>query len=121
LYDVKVEPGVPPNAGLFLSDHNLWSYNVAKVISKKRSSRLKSLSEGNIPFTRTNYTIMGVGLAVIVAGYLAMWGQPIEGALPLVVSPLLLIIGYCVIVPLGILYRKSAGTEASAHKVEGAA
>jgi hypothetical protein len=121
LYDVKVEPGVPPNAGLFLSDHNLRSCNVAKVISKKRASRLKSLSEGNIPFTRTNYTIMGVGLAVIAAGYLAMWGQPIEGVLPLVVSPLLLVIGYCVLVPFGILYRKSADSNSSVQKAEGAA
>jgi hypothetical protein len=94
---------------------------VAKVISKKRASRLKSLSEGNIPFTRTNYSIMGIGLATIIAGYLAMWGQPVEGALPLVVSPLLLIIGYCVIVPLGILYRKPTDEGTHMQKAEGAA
>ncbi len=94
---------------------------MAKVISKKRAPRQKSLSEGNIPFTRTNYSIMGIGLATIVAGYLAMWGQPVEGTLPLVVSPLLLIIGYCVIVPLGILYRKSAGESSAVQKAESAA
>jgi hypothetical protein len=34
----------------------------------------------------------------------------VEGILPLVVSPILLVIGYCVVIPIGILYKK-AGTK----------
>jgi hypothetical protein len=101
-----VEPGVPPNAGLFLSTFIPRSDSVAKVV-KKKAQRQKGFSDGHIPFARENYIIMGVGIAVIVAGYLAMLEGSIEGFLPLVVSPILLVIGYCVIVPLGILYRKS--------------
>jgi hypothetical protein len=84
---------------------------VAKVV-KKKTQRQKGFSEGNIPFSRQNYVIMGVGLVVIAAGYLAMLEGSIEGFLPLVVSPILLVIGYCVIVPLGILYRKSPAAAA---------
>lgn len=87
---------------------------MAKVI-KKKPQRQKGLNEGSIPFARENYVIMGIGVAVIVAGYLSMLEGSIEGFLPLVVSPILLVIGYCVIIPLGILYKKSSlgPTEAS--------
>ena len=79
---------------------------MAKVI-KKKSQRQKGFS-GDIPLSRQNYAIMGIGVAVIVAGYLAMLQGSVEGFMPLVVSPILLVVGYCVIVPLGILYRKRA-------------
>lgn len=51
--------------------------------------------------------IMGIGIVVIAAGYLAMLEGSVEGFLPLVVAPILLVLGYCVIVPFGILYKKS--------------
>jgi hypothetical protein len=80
---------------------------VAKVI-KKKPQRQKGFNEGSIPFAKENYVIMGIGIAVIVAGYLSMLEGSIEGFLPLVVSPILLVIGYCVIIPLGILYKRSS-------------
>jgi hypothetical protein len=106
LYVVRVEPGVPPNAGLFLSPKIAWSRSLAKVI-KKKIQKQKRFNEGDIPLSRQNYVIMGIGVAVIVAGYLAMLQGSVEGFMPLVVSPILLVLGYCVIIPLGILYRKS--------------
>ncbi|MEK9139120.1 MAG: hypothetical protein AAB393_18525, partial [Bacteroidota bacterium] len=69
---------------------------------KKKSQRQKGFREGSIPLAKENYVIIGVGIAVIVAGYLAMLEGSIEGFLPLVVAPILLVVGYCVIVPLGI-------------------
>jgi hypothetical protein len=86
---------------------------VAKVI-KKKPQRQKGFNEGNIPLAKENYAIMGIGIAVIVAGYLSMLEGSIEGFLPLVVSPILLVIGYCVIIPLGILYKKSSAGTAEA-------
>jgi hypothetical protein len=105
LYAIRVEPGVPPNAGLFLSQNNPLERIVAKVV-KKRIQKQRGFREGSIPLARENYTIMGVGIVVIVAGYIAMLQDSIEGFLPLVVSPILLVVGYCVLIPLGILYRK---------------
>ena len=32
----------------------------------------------------------------------------VEGFLPLVLSPILLVAGYCVVIPIGIMYRKRA-------------
>lgn len=82
---------------------------MAKII-KKKAQRQRGFRDGAIPLAKENYVIIGLGIAVIVAGYLAMLEGSIEGFLPLVVSPILLVAGYCIIVPLGILYRKARPT-----------
>ncbi len=55
-------------------------------------------SEG-LPFTRKNYYIFFAGLVAIILGYIAL-GQ---GSITL--APILLVLGYCVIIPVAILYR----------------
>lgn len=71
-----------------------------------RTKTRKTVRETPLPLNRQNFIILGIGILVILAGYAAMYKQPVEGFLPLVVSPLLLVLGYCVIIPVGILYRK---------------
>jgi hypothetical protein len=61
-----------------------------------------------LPFTKRNYQILGLGLLVIVLGYVALSQSPWDGTMPLVVAPILLVLGYCVIIPFGILYRSKA-------------
>jgi hypothetical protein len=77
---------------------------VAKAIRKQQ--RKKPGKDDHLPLGRDNFIILGIGLAVIVVGYLAMLEGSIEGFLPLVVAPILLVLGYCLIIPVGILYRK---------------
>jgi hypothetical protein len=83
---------------------------VAKPIRKKEQKHRSLVSEP-LPLGRENYMILGAGILVIVAGYIAMLEGSVEGFLPLVLSPLLLVAGYCVIIPVGIMYRKSAPKE----------
>ena len=82
---------------------------MAKV-DKAKGKKFKG--DDQLPLERENYIIIGVGLAVIALGYLALSKMTVEGFLPLTVAPILLVIGYCVIVPIGIMYRKKeASTE----------
>ena len=74
---------------------------------RKRDTRRKSLKNEILPLSKHNFYIIGVGLLVILAGYAAMLEGSVEGFLPLVVAPILLLLGYCVIIPLGILFKKS--------------
>ena len=74
---------------------------------RKSSARRKSSKEEKLPLGKQNFAIIGVGLVVIIGGYLAMLEGSVEGFLPLVVAPILLVLGYCVIIPFGILYKKS--------------
>ncbi|GIV54121.1 MAG: hypothetical protein KatS3mg039_0639 [Candidatus Kapaibacterium sp.] len=67
------------------------------------------------PLGRTNLIILGIGVAIIVLGYLLMltaitddpakhqeaWNNP----LAVTVSPILLVVGYAAVIPLGLLYR----------------
>ena len=75
--------------------------------SRRIDSKRKSPKEGILPLRRENFYIIGAGLVVILAGYLAMLGAPVEGFLPLVLAPTLLVLGYCVIIPVGIMFKKS--------------
>ena len=77
-----------------------------------KASRKKTQPD-HLPFTKTNYRILLVGLIVIALGYYALGQEPWDGTMPLVVAPILLVLGYCVIIPIGILFRKKQEAEAT--------
>jgi hypothetical protein len=79
---------------------------VAKAIRTRGKAR-RSPADDHLPFNKQNFVILGAGLLTIAVGYLAMLEGSVEGFLPLVVAPILLLLGYCVLIPLGILYRPS--------------
>ena len=76
-----------------------------KKLEKGKQVR-KIKAEAILPLERENFVIIGVGLLSIALGYVALSQNTVEGFFPLVVAPVLLILGYCVIVPVGIMYRK---------------
>jgi hypothetical protein len=71
----------------------------------RESNKRKALFDA-LPFTKTNYRILICGIAVIILGYVALSQEPWDGFWPLDVAPVLLALGYCVLIPLGILFRK---------------
>jgi hypothetical protein len=75
---------------------------MAKAIKSKTGKKMEIV----FPFEKLNYIIIAVGLVVIVAGYIALSAPTVEGFSPLVLAPILLVLGYCVIIPVGIMYRK---------------
>jgi hypothetical protein len=58
-----------------------------------------------IALTNKNYMIIGLGIALIVVGYILMAANSVDGFLPTVLAPILLVAGYCVAIPVGILYK----------------
>jgi hypothetical protein len=61
--------------------------------------RPKKKERPQIALTKKNYIIMGVGLATIIAGFITLSG----GSMTL--APLLLVIGYCVLIPIALLIK----------------
>jgi len=51
-----------------------------------------------LPFGRQNYLLMGAGLVAIIIGYIAL------GSGSITLAPILLVLGYCVLFPLGIIW-----------------
>jgi hypothetical protein len=76
----------------------------AKVAAKRKAT------PATLPFIKKNYQILGIGVLTIILGYVALSQQPWDGTWPLVVAPILLVLGYCVIIPFGILYRPKKET-----------
>ena len=58
------------------------------------------------PYKRKNYLLFGVGVFVIIVGYLIMYLGEVNSFQSLVISPLLLLAGYLVIIPMAILFKQ---------------
>ena len=68
---------------------------------KKSASFIKALS-----FTKINYLLFAIGIAVIIIGCICMATGETYSFRSLTVAPIILLIGYLIIIPLAILYRK---------------
>jgi hypothetical protein len=68
----------------------------------------------DLPFTNRNWIILGGGVAVIAAGYGLLSIPPADGFLSLTMAPILLVLGYCVVIPCAILYRDPEARESPA-------
>ena len=51
------------------------------------------------PYKTKNYVLFGAGVFVIIVGYLTMYLGEVDSFQSLVLSPLLLLIGYLVLIP----------------------
>lgn len=49
------------------------------------------------PFGPRNYLIFAIGILVIVVGYISLWAGSIT------LAPILLVLGYCVLIPVSII------------------
>jgi H+/gluconate symporter-like permease len=91
--------------------------DMAKVKSKIHKKQKKS-EEKFLPFKRQNYIIFSVGIFLIILGYFALAQGPYDSFSSLSVAPVLLVIGYCIVIPFAILYRggKTESAETSTEK-----
>ncbi len=56
-------------------------------------------------FGKINYLIFGIGVLVIIIGYLVMISGETTSFQSVKLAPIILVIGYCVIIPISILYK----------------
>ncbi len=64
------------------------------------------MARTELPFTRKNWILFGIGLLVIAVGYVLLRVPPVDGFLSLTAAPVLLVLGYCVLIPAAILVRE---------------
>lgn len=72
------------------------------------SGQVDPVKEDNraAPFTLINYMLFGIGLLDIIIGWFLLRGGHIT------IAPIMLIAGYCVIIPLAIMLRKKKAENA---------
>ena len=66
---------------------------------------MEQTSRHTTPFTGKNWKLFVVGLATIGLGYVLLGIPPADGFLSLTLAPILLVAGYCVLIPLAIMAR----------------
>jgi ABC-type Fe3+ transport system permease subunit len=80
---------------------------------KKKQKKVRKIIES--PFkdywTKLNYIIFAVGLAVLVIGYFLMGQGPYYNPISLTISPIVLLIAYLILFPLSIFLKNKRKTE----------
>ena len=73
-----------------------------------RRARQRRTSERRpkLPYSERNMWLFGLGLATIALGYVFLSLPPVDGFMSLTLAPLLLVLGYCVFIPIALLSRQ---------------
>ena len=92
---------------------------MARQVKRHRGQTGKTKA---LPFVKVNYILFGIGIALIIFGYIALSKGPWDSFWSLTLAPILLVLGYCVVIPVAILYKKRSTMENKAHvQAEGTA
>ena len=84
---------------------------MAKVKRKIKKEKKAFVSPFKDYWTKENYIILGVGLVIVIIGFLLMSQGPYDNPISLHVSPIVLLIAYLIIFPLAILFKKKKSQE----------
>ena len=78
--------------------------NFDASMSDKKQSKVVHLFEG-WAFNNTNYLIFLVGILLIVGGYIIMAMGEVDSFQSITLAPIMLFLGYVVVIPLALIYR----------------
>jgi len=63
-------------------------------------------TNSNWPFKKINYLLFGIGILVIILGYTIMAFGEVDSSQSTKLAPIVLLIGYLIIIPLSIFYKE---------------
>ena len=64
-------------------------------------------------YGKRNYFFLGIALATLVVGYVFLGVKPKDGFLTMYAAPILLVIGYCVLIPIALFLKPEVSTAES--------
>ena len=73
-------------------------------MNKKKEGKNIHLFEG-WTFSKKNYVLGGIGLATIIFGYVVMASGTVNSFQSLTLAPIMLFVGYLIIIPIALIYR----------------
>ena len=77
---------------------------MSKLFHNKDSESTTALFE-SWSFSTVNYTLFGIGLALIILGYIVMASGEVNSFQSLTVAPIILFVGYIIFIPAALIYR----------------
>ena len=77
---------------------------MSKLFHNKDSESTTALFE-SWSFSTVNYALFGIGLALIILGYIVMASGEVNSDQSLTVAPIILLVGYIIFIPAALIYR----------------
>ena len=77
---------------------------MSKLFHNKDSESTTALFE-SWSFSTVNYYLFGIGLALIILGYIVMASGEVNSFQSLTVAPIILFVGYIIFIPAALVYR----------------
>ena len=77
---------------------------MSKLFHNKDSESTTALFE-SWSFSTINYALFGIGLALIILGYIVMANGEVNSFQSLTVAPIILFVGYIIFIPAALIYR----------------
>jgi len=77
---------------------------MSKLFHNKDSESTTALFE-SWSFSTVNYALFGIGLALIILGYIVMASGEVNSFQSLTVAPIILFVGYIIFLPAALIYR----------------
>ena len=77
---------------------------MSKLFHNKDSESTTKLFESWF-FSTINYALFGIGLAMIILGYIVMINGEVNSFQSLTVAPIILFVGYIIFIPAALIYR----------------
>ena len=71
----------------------------------KPTKKINSSIFNSWSFGKVNYQLFGISLLIIVIGYLLMATGETNSIQSIKLAPILLVIGYCIVLPISIIYK----------------
>ncbi len=72
---------------------------------KEKERRKSSFQKHDIPFSKKNFIVLIIGIAIIFIGFYLMAIGGVDSFIAITLAPILLFIAYVIIIPYGILKR----------------
>ncbi len=83
-----------------------------RTTTAKSSTKISSVRPFQMPFESKNIMIILGGIVLITLGYFLMSSDEVMGSMALNVSPIILLLGYLVVIPFGIMYGSKGAKRA---------
>ena len=83
---------------------------MSKLFKNNDSENTSSLFE-SWSLSKTNYILFGIGLILIILGYILMGKGEVYSFQSLTLAPIMLFIGYIIVIPASLIYRDKNSIE----------
>ena len=77
---------------------------MSKLFHNKDSKSSTPLFE-SWSFSTVNYALFGIGLTLIILGYIVMANGEVNSEQSLTIAPIILFVGYIIFIPAALIYR----------------